>query len=165
MMKISIVPISFTGTFPMGYTVPKLFLPKVELGGHSVLVSTLETDTLFDDVYQIKVTGRLIVPHELDCCNIEEIEEIEEIGCGSCIDNGVTAQVWNVKTKVDADNITTIDLDGLQDALHGSQEKPKDCDYKCRSYSDLDLAHLDSLVKLLAGESSGVRRPKSWTTE
>lgn len=150
MMKISIVPITFNGTFPMGYAVPKLFLPKVELGGHSVLVSMLETDTLFDDIWQIIVIGRLIVPHDLDCCNFEEIEEI---GCGSCINNGVTAQVWNVKTKVDADNIITIDLDALQDALHCSQEKPKECDYKCRSYSDLDLAHLESLVKLLAGEN------------
>jgi len=150
MMKVSIVPVSFQGTFPMGYTVPKLFLPKVELGDHNVLVSTLETGSLFDDVYQIKVTGRLVVPYELNCCNIEEIEEI---GCGSCIDNGVTAQVWNVKTKVDADNIITINLDALQDAMNGSTEKPKDCDYKYRSYSDLDLAHLNSLVQLLAGEN------------
>ncbi|WP_135080557.1 hypothetical protein [Terasakiella sp. SH-1] len=136
--------------FLKDYTVPKLFSPKVELGGHSILVSTLETDTLFDDIYQIKVTGRLIVPHDLDCCNIEEIEEISS---GSCFDNGVTAQIWNVKTKVDAGNIITIDLDALQNALHGSQEKSKDCDYRCRSYSDLDLAHLESLVQLLAGEN------------
>ncbi|GGF75314.1 hypothetical protein GCM10011332_31630 [Terasakiella brassicae] len=108
MMKISIVPINFTGNFPLGYTVPRIFLPKVELGGHSVLVSTLETDTLFDDIYQIKVTGRLIISHELDYGNIEEIKEIES---GSCFDNGVTAQIWNVKAKVDVDNIMTIDLD------------------------------------------------------
>jgi hypothetical protein len=110
MMKISIVPITFTGNFPLGYTVPRIFLPKVELGGHSVLVSTLETDTLFDDIYQIKITGRLIIPHELEEGNIEEVEEIS---FGSCFDNGVTAQIWNVKTKVAADNIMTIDLDEM----------------------------------------------------
>jgi len=110
MMKISIVPISFTGNFPMGYTVPKLFLPMVELGGHSVLLSTLATKIVRDDIWQIDITGRLVIPHELECSNIEQIKEIES---GSCFDNGVTAQVWNVKTKVDAANVITIDLDDM----------------------------------------------------
>ncbi|WP_417842105.1 hypothetical protein [Terasakiella sp.] len=108
MMKISIVPISFTGNFPMGYTVPQLFLPKVEIGDHSVLLSTLATKIVRDDIWQIDITGRLVIPHELECSNIEQIKEIE---FGSCFDNGVTAQIWNVKTKVDVDNIMTIDLD------------------------------------------------------
>ncbi len=113
MMKISIVPISFTGTFPMGYTVPQFFLPKAELGGHSVLLSTLATKIVRDDIWQIDITGRLIIPHELVYCNIEQIKEIES---GSCFDNGVTAQVWNVKTKVDVDNIMIIDLDDMSAA-------------------------------------------------
>ncbi len=110
MMKISIVPISFTGTFPMGYTVPKLFLPKAELGGHSVLLSTLATKIGRDDIWQIDITGRLVIPHELECSNIEQIKEIE---FGSCFDNGVTAQIWNVRCKVDTDNIMIIDLDDM----------------------------------------------------
>ncbi|WP_028880682.1 hypothetical protein [Terasakiella pusilla] len=150
MMKISIVPISFQGTFPMGYSLPNWLCSKMEIGGHSVLVSTLETETVLGDICQIKVTGRLVIPHELEDGHLEQIKDIES---GSCFSNGVTAQVWNVKTKVAADNIIIIDLDGLQNAMNGSTEKPKDFDYKCRSYSDLDLAHLDSLVKLLAGES------------
>jgi len=110
MMKISIVPISFTGNFPMGYTVPQLFLPQVEIGGHSVLLSTLATKIVRDDIWQIDITGRLVIPHELECSNIEQIKEIE---FGSCFDNGVTAQIWNVRCKVDTDNIMIIDLDDM----------------------------------------------------
>ncbi|WP_028880872.1 hypothetical protein [Terasakiella pusilla] len=115
MTKISIIPVHLCGNFPLGYTPKKRLCDKIEIEGHSVLIQTLETETP-DDITFIKVTGRIVLPHELYDISIPLIETFDS---ANFIANGVKAKIWGVNIRVDASNIFTINLDELQNCLVG----------------------------------------------
>jgi hypothetical protein len=118
MSKITIVPITINGSFPMGYS-PGLWLyDKVELEDHTVLVKNFDTE-MRDGICFVEITGKIIVSDKLDEARIEVIETFDRATSRM---NGVVADIWGVKTRVDSDNIITINLDELQKCLLGHKK-------------------------------------------
>ncbi|GGF75510.1 hypothetical protein GCM10011332_31880 [Terasakiella brassicae] len=113
MSKITIVPITINGSFPMGYS-PGLWLyDKVELEDHTVLVKNFDTE-MRDGICFVEITGKIIVSNKLDEARIEVIETFDRATSRM---NGVVADIWNVKVRVDRDQIMTTDLDALQKSM------------------------------------------------
>ncbi|WP_028880857.1 hypothetical protein [Terasakiella pusilla] len=118
MTKITIVPITINGNFPMGYS-PGLWLyDKVQLDEYPVLVKNFDIE-MQNDICFAKITGKIILSDELDEARIEVVESLDR---ATSTLNGVVADIWGVKTRVDRDNIITINLDELQKCLLGHKK-------------------------------------------
>ncbi|WP_417842200.1 hypothetical protein [Terasakiella sp.] len=118
MTKITIVPITINGNFPVGYS-PGLWLyDKVQLDEYPVLVKNFDTE-MKDGICFVEIVGKIIVSDELDEARIEVVESLDR---ATSTLNGVVADIWGVKTCVDRDNIITINLDELQKSLLGDNK-------------------------------------------